>query len=120
MRYVLLLSTIALLAACASTPSPAPAALLDLSSPTGSPAPQQARYYADCVTASTDAATYRRAGNTILFHCAGEPAQRSYDGLAAWTAANNLEFAANGRTVRVTVSPERYLSVLEHCLWYVL
>jgi hypothetical protein len=113
MRHILLCCVIILVAACASvSASNAPPNLTPAS---GAPAPAQARFYAGCIAAAAQANTYDREENTIRFHCAGAPAQHFYEALAPWSAAQNSELSADGRTLRVTQRPERDLSGLDYC-----
>jgi hypothetical protein len=111
----LLLSSLAFLAtACATAPEPS-SGQPNLTPASGSPAPAQARLYADCITAAIHETGYDREGNTIRFHCAGAVAQRFYNGLGAWSAAHNAELTADGHTLRLTQRPERDLSGLDFC-----
>lgn len=100
--------------ACATAPEPI-AGAPDLTPASGSPAPAQARFYVDCITAAIHETGYDREGNTIRFHCAGAAAQRFYDGLGPWSATHNAELTAQGRTLRLTQRPERDLSGLDYC-----
>ena len=91
------------LAACATGPAPplGPPSVARLSA---LPAPPQARYYADCIAASAAAGDYLREpdADVLRFTCSGPTARAFYDGLAVWSASQDSQIVADGRTWRFT------------------
>lgn len=115
MRLIALVAALSLLAACATAHDHAPAGQPVLTPAVGQPAPPQARFYADCIAAAAAAGSYDREHNTLRFQCSGAPAQRFYDGLAAWSAAHDTELTDGARTLRFTARPEHNISGLDFC-----
>lgn len=109
--------TILSLAACASTGGDAPpAGPPSLARAAGSPAPPQARFYADCIAQAVANTAYDREGNTVRFRCTGAPARAFYDGLAAWSAAQGSQYdGADGRTLRFSQALQRDPSGIDGC-----
>ena len=83
----------------------------------GSPAPPQARFYADCIAQAAGARTFDRENNTLRFRCTGAPARAFFDGMAAWTAARpGMQVTEGGRTWRYTQPIRRNPSGLDYCV----
>lgn len=85
----------------------------------GSPAPPNARLYADCIAQAAEARTYDRVHDdgteVIRFTCTGAPARAFYDGLAAWSAEHATEHAVAGRTYRATNPVRQNLFGADFC-----
>jgi hypothetical protein len=107
------------LAACATAPAEASSLPPDYSLVATTPAPDNARLYANCLGQAAEAGAYARAHDDstelILFTCTGIPARAFYDGLAARSAAVGSQFVSEGRTYRATNAVVRNLFGVDHC-----
>lgn len=115
----LILPTLLLTAACASTPD-APAVPADYTAVANTPAPPHAQLYINCFTQAMTAGTYAAAGDgegdkLILFTCTGAPARAFFDALGPWSARIGSEFPMDGRTARSTAKVERNLYGVDYC-----
>lgn len=104
-----------LLAACASTPDAAPSGPPQLVEAPGQPAPPQARLYADCITQAAERNSYDREANVLRFRCTGEPAQRFFDGLGAWSARIGSEYDSADATWRFSTTIRENPSLTDFC-----
>jgi len=103
-----------LLAGCA-TSAEAPAGPASLEITPGLQAPAQAQFYVDCIAQASEARSYDREGNVIRFHCDGAPAQRFFNGLAAWSAQAGSEISNDGSVWRFTSPMRQNPSFLDFC-----
>jgi len=108
----IILAALAALGACAHAAPTLMPPTFDIAP--GMPVPQ-AQLYGDCISQSTAARSYDRAGGLIRFHCGGAPAQAFFDALAGYSAANATEYRANGLTWRFTQSLEHNPEGLDFC-----
>lgn len=97
------LAALVVLGACASGPG-APLGPASVARLAALPAPPQARFYADCIAASAAAGDYLREpdADVLRFTCSGSTARTFYDGLATWSASQDSQIVADGRTWRFT------------------
>ena len=106
-----------LLAACATAPEPSGPP--DLTPAAGEAAPARAELYADCIGQAATAGTYDRMRDpdtTLLrFTCTGEPARAFDDALGDWSARQESEWTAAGRTWRSTNRVRRDLFGVDYC-----
>lgn len=84
------------------------------------PAPANARLYADCFSQASAAGAYQRADDgdgteLLLFTCTGAPALAFYEALGPWSRQIDSEFARDGRTYRSTARVERDLFGVDYC-----
>ena len=110
-----LVAVAVLLAGCASTPDAAPGGPPQLVEAPGQPAPAQARLYVDCITQAADRNTYDREANVLRFRCVGEPAQRFFDGLGAWSARIGSEYDSGDATWRFSTAIRENPSFADFC-----
>lgn len=117
MKLALLAPVVALaLAACATSGEDAgPSGPPSLVVAPGQAVPAQARFYVDCITQAAAANTYDREANVIRFHCSGDVAQRFYDGLGAWSAAQGSQYEADGATWRFSTPIRENPSFVDFC-----
>jgi hypothetical protein len=105
-----------LLSACATSGGDAaPAGPPSLVVAPGQPVPAQGRFYADCIAQSIQQTGYDREGNVLRFHCNGAVAQRFYDGLGAWSAANGSQYEGEGATWRFSTPIRENPSYVDFC-----
>lgn len=110
--------------ACASTPKAA-VSEPDYAEPTTTPAPANARLYADCFAQAIATARYRRASDRVstdgsgdellLFSCDGAPAAAMFTALGPWSARIGSEWRRDGRVWRSTARVQRNLFGVDHC-----
>ena len=86
----------------------------------GSPAPANARFYADCIAQAAASGTFVRASDgggdeLILFTCTGLPAAAFYDALGPWSAKIGSAFDHDGRRYRSTARVQRNLFGVDSC-----
>jgi hypothetical protein len=82
------------------------------------PAPPQATFYADCIAQAAAERTYfrdTRLDEVLRFNCAGDVAQRFFDGLGPRSAAIGSEMAVGIRTWRFTNRIQRDTIGLDYC-----
>lgn len=118
MRLASLAPVVALaLAACATTggDDAAPSGPPTLVIAPGQAAPAQARFYADCIAQAAARDSYDREANVLRFRCDGAVAQRFYDGLAAWSAAQGSQYEAEGVTWRFSTRITQNPSFVDFC-----
>ena len=117
-QAITILASVALLAACATTPDAQPSAP-DYAEIETHPAPANARLYADCFAQAIHNQTYRRAadgGDELLLHtCTGEVAQAMFTALGPWSAQIGSEWRAQGRVWRSTAAIQRNLIGVDYC-----
>lgn len=108
----------AALSACATAGGDEPVGPPSLEVSANEPAPPQAAFYADCIAQSAAARTYfrdTRADEILRFNCAGDVAQRFFEGLAARSAAEQSEIVDGMRTWRFTNRIQRNTIGLDYC-----
>lgn len=118
-RLILASALSATLSACAHGASTVPMAP-DYSPIVGSPAPANARLYADCIAQAAANNTFVRASDggddtLILFTCTGAPATAFYDALGPWSAQIGSAFEREGRSYRSTAKVQRNLFGVDVC-----
>jgi hypothetical protein len=117
MRLVALVMAVAL-AACATSGDDEPVGSPSLEVSANAPAPANAAFYADCIAQSAAEHTYfrdTRADEILRFNCAGDVAQRFFDGLAERSAAEQSEMVVGIRTWRFTNRIRRDTIGLDYC-----
>jgi len=116
MRLALMIAAAFALTACATSGGDeGPAGPPTLVVANGQPAPAQSRFYTDCIMQSVQTTGYDREANVLRFHCNGAPAQRFYDGLAAWSAAIGSQYEAEGVTWRFSSTIRENPSFRDFC-----
>ncbi|MGV9009741.1 hypothetical protein [Brevundimonas sp.] len=118
-RPMIALALAATLSACShggQTAATAP----DYAPIVGSPAPTNARFYADCIAQAAASGTFVRASDgggdeLILFTCTGSPAAAFYDALGPWSAQIGSAFDHGGRRYRATARVQRNLFGVDSC-----
>jgi hypothetical protein len=117
MRFATLLFAAAL-AACATSGGDEPMGPPSLEVSENVEPPPQAAFYADCIAQSAAEHTYyrdTRMDEVLRFNCAGDVAQRFFDGLAARSAAQQSEMVVGMRTWRFTNRIETDTIGLDYC-----
>lgn len=114
MKVIVALIAALALAACATAHQAASGPPTVTPAP-GSPAPPQARLYADCVAQAAANNSFDRESNWIRFRCSGAQAQAFYDGLGAYSASIHSEMHADNRTYRFTQRLQHNPSGIDGC-----
>jgi len=107
MRFSILLAAVLTLGACATAGGSEPAAAPSFVVNAGEPAPAQARFLTQCISASIADSSFDREANVLRFHCNGASAQSFYDALATWSPGIGAEYQAEGRMWRFTTPIEQ-------------
>ncbi|PZO53744.1 MAG: hypothetical protein DCF16_06470 [Alphaproteobacteria bacterium] len=115
MRVTILLAAALALGACATGGASEPAGAPSFVVSAGEPAPAQARFLTQCVSASIADSSFDREANVLRFHCNGAPAREFYDALASWSPGIGAEYQAEGRTWRFTTPIEENPSFRDYC-----
>lgn len=116
MRFAVMIAAAFALAACATSGGDeAPAGPPTLVVAPGQPVPAQGRLYADCIVQSVQTVGYDREENVLRFHCNGVVAQRFYEGLGTWSAANGSQYEADGVTWRFSTPIRENPSFRDFC-----
>lgn len=102
MKFAPLLAAFALAACAHGGKEEAPGGPPDVRLLPGTPAPPQAKLYADCLGEAAKTGSYVREaeGGRLRFSCTGSIAKSFYDGLASRSAEQKSEYVAEGRTWR--------------------
>jgi hypothetical protein len=106
------------LCGCAAGPDAAgPAGAPNVRIRPGTPAPPQARLYADCIAEAVEAGAYVREPESegLRFTCTGETAKGFYDGLGPWAASQGAEYSSEGRSWRFSVKLEKNADGIDNC-----
>ncbi len=115
MRKTVIIGAAALgLTACGGGAGP-DAGPISLVRQAGQPVPAQGRLFAVCVAEAASAGRVDREGNTLRFHCEGEPARAFYEGLETWSLAQNARYEHEGRSWRYTRAIQRDPTGLDGC-----
>lgn len=108
-----------LLGACASTPEDEILGPPSLEVSENLPAPERAKFYADCIAQSVAEQTYFREARdpTLLrFNCESDVAQRFFEGLGAYSARVRSEMVVGPHTWRFSNPIRRDLVGLDYCI----
>lgn len=86
----------------------------------GTPAPVNARFYADCISQAATNGRFVRASDgggdeLILFTCTGPTAAAFYDALGPWSAQIGSAFDHDGRSYRSTARVQSNMFGVDSC-----
>ena len=79
------------------------------------PAPANANYYAECLSASPHAKSFDRDGRYLRFACYGDGARAFFDALGRRAADVAYEETRNGDVFRFTERPKENVFGLDYC-----
>jgi hypothetical protein len=105
-------------AACASTSDEPPMGPPSLDVSPNTPAPERARFFADCIAQSTQAQSYFREqanDELIRFNCDGDVARRFFGGLGPYATEVGAELVVANRTWRFTTPIRENTVGLDYC-----